>query len=727
MITLTAYSGVNFQRNHLIEELTTYLSAKTCYIFDNSPHYQFKIAALREFESNMTSFRIRVSVKQGQTTKDVRRCNYIRLQEDLVTKYYFVTGVDYVSERVYDLNVELDVVNSYRQMLISATFSNVKMQRRMKDRWKLYNQTYYRVYDKVDEGLGDIASQVEYNEDVNSDSSYFATTTIPDSDALHVPFPIQLDKVYLDEGVKTDATSYEINGGGDVTAGSIQASSKSLIRCLMYCDSSDDILTGKILIGSAASHTSISNAIYINITYTYVSMVYHIHIYEGIYSNSVFTPTTNNIIFDIASGLQTTYNLILSKFFGSGSYKVLVQSVSSADTELTVGTPYSKSSIMEETSSYSGTRYTTTAYINPISSLNKNDSNLQQINDVPFVPSKWDLIYMGTNVGTIVKGVANSTYTLDLNVSGSEPRHYTKTINKKIMNRDIRNESKLYGSYVRNHQIVYDTFALPVQPEYFNGYVQSLSTTIYKPTGMSNDIAFKCNTLVEQSLNSNVMSCSRNNQITVYSNEYLNYLRNGYNYDEKSQSLNRLKTGVNLGISGISTGLNLALQSSMSGLGVYSTLGAATNTLSSLSSVIFSNIENDNALAQKRLNLLNTSPTTSGSTSVDLFKQLNGGNKLKYVTTKPSDEVLNATYNLFYFYGYKDNTTQATLTLDKTREYFDYYQGDCDKVVATTQIDGTQGYDLIKQALSEGITIEYYYGGTWLCDGILYENWETSI
>ncbi len=727
MITLTAYTGVKFQRNHLIEELTTYLAAKECFIFDNAPQNQFKIAALRDFESNMTSFRIRISVKQGKTTNDVRKCNYIKLYDEHITRYYFVTGVDYVSERVFDLNVVLDVVNTYRQMLISATFCNVKMQRRMKDRWKLYNQTYYRVYDKCDEGLGDIATQVEYNEDVNSGSSYFATTTIPDSDSLHLPFPIQLDRVYLNEGAKMDAIAHEINGGSDLTIGQIQPSSKQLIRCLMYCDSSDDILTGTVTIEGQSSSTSAANAIYINTTLEEGGTYYYIRMYNGIYSNGVFTPMTDNIILKIVLAFQPACNIILSKMFGSGSYKVLVQSKNSTDTELTIGTPYSKSDIIEETSTYSSKEYITTAYIDPISSLNKSDSNIQQINDVPFVPSKWDLIYLGTNLGTIVKGVASSTYTLDLNVSGSEPRHYTKAINKKVMNRDIRNESKLYGSYVRNHQIVYDTFALPVQPEYYNGYTQTLSTTIYKPTGMSNDVAFKCNTLVEQSLNSNVMSCSRNNQITVYSNEYLNYLRNGYNYDEKSQSLNKIKTCVNVGLSGVSTGLNLAFKKSMGSLGGYSLLGSATNTISGLSSAIFSNIENDRALAQKRLNLLNTSPTTSGSTSVDLFKQLNGGNKLKYVTTKPSDEVLNATYNLFYFYGYKDNTTKATLTLDKTREYFDYYQGDCDNVVATTQIDGTQGYDLIKQALSEGITIEYYYSGTWLCDGHLYENWETSI
>ncbi len=725
MITLKAYSDVKFVSNHLIEQLSTYLSTRETKLFEldaTNLTSEFNIAALREFESNQTSFRIRVSVAKDITTTNARRCNYLSLTSGKITRYYFVTSVEYISERVYDLVVALDVVNTYQSLISGATFRNVKMNRRMKDRWVKYNETYYRVYDKCDEGLGDIASQVEYNEDVNSESSYFATTTINDSDSLHLPFSIQLNKVYLDTSKTLYARVIKMTND-HMNVGTFNFTTSKSIRCLMYCDSSDDVLTGNLELYGVNNRTSLANAIYINATGTADNA--HTYVYEGIYSNDIFIPLTKN---DLGRVIGKNY-LILNNMIGSGSFKILVENDIDVTGEnlLKIGTHYNKSDIMNEDDSYSSTNYTKSANLLPISSLNKNDSNIQQINDVPFIPQTDDLIYMGENVGVIVKNVVKTTYTLDLNVSGSEPRHYTKNINKGVITRNMKNESKLYGSYVRSHQIVYDTFALPVQPEYYNGYIQSLSTTIYKPTGMSNDIAFKCNSLVQQSLNSNVMSCARNNQVTIYSNEYLNYLRNGYNYDEKSQALNKIKTGVNLAISVGSTAANIATAGAMGGLGIYSLVGAGTNTVSSLSSVIFSNIENDNALAQKRLSLINTSPTTSGSTSVNLFKELNSGNKLKYVTIRPSDAVLNATYNLFYFYGYKDNQTLATLTLNKTREYFDYYQGDAESVYSSNAIDGTQALELIKQALSEGITIEHKYNDTWLCQGALYENWEISI
>ena len=165
----------------------------------------------------------------------------------------------------------------------------------------------------------------------------------------------------------------------------------------------------------------------------------------------------------------------------------------------------------------------------------------------------------------------------------------------------------------------------------------------------------------------------------------------------------------------------------MGKLSAFTGIQQGVNAVSSLSNLIFSNIENSQALEQKRLSLINTSPNTSGSTSIELFKDLNGGNRLKYVVTKPTDETLNSIYNLFYYYGYADNTTQSSLQLTKTRCYFDYYQGDASNSISILSQDNNTSKSLLIKALSEGITIEHYYNNTWLCEGNLYENWEVSI
>ena len=723
MLTLTCYYNTHIKKNHCLSYLTSYLSGK-----EVSEVEQTEIETCRGFEENAQNYSIRISLTNGNS---VNKIDYVKLVDKTSNRdirYYHVVSFRYVSQYVYELNLELDTVNTYASFLTSGKFKNVKMKRKMKDRWALYNQTYYRLYDKCDEGLGNVATQVEYNEKVTTENCYIVNRTLEDTDSLHVPFAMNLNRIYVDNGKTVSGTMNVCNYGNSIDIGKITAPGSPIYafngwRVFAYCESSDDLLTTNIELEGHDNKTLLCNAYHIRC----VKSSEDVLIFAGTYSDGVFTPITSYRLKPTSSSYSG--ELILNKNYSSGAARIYYEETpNTQDTTLTLGTNYAVSDLItiNENNRYMSSDYTKQVSVISVNSLNKYDSQIKAITDVPFFPATNTLIWMGDNVGTIVKKMLTTTASLDLNVSGSEPRHYTKSLNKIVMTRNKVNESKLYGSYVRDHQICYDTFALPVQPEYYNGYVQSISTTLYKPLDLSNDLAFKCTTLKEQSLNSNVMSCTRNNNVVVYSNEYLEYLRNGYNYDEKAQSLNRIKTGVNLAVSLGSVGLNAGLKGAQGKLGTFGLIQSIGTSAATITSSIFSNIENDRALEQKRISLINTSPNMSGATSIDLFKTVNDGNCLRYVTTRPSDEVLESIYNLFYFYGYADNTTKDSLQLTKTREYFDYYQGDAEEFVLDTYYNPLAKKYLV-QALSEGITLEYQYNGHWLTEGTLYENWETSI
>ena len=54
-----------------------------------------------------------------------------------------------------------------------------------------------------------------------------------------------------------------------------------------------------------------------------------------------------------------------------------------------------------------------------------------------------------------------------------------------------------------------------------------------------------------------IMVVARNNNIAIYNSEYINYMRNGYNYDVKAKNAALLNAGLNIGAGVLSTGIGL--------------------------------------------------------------------------------------------------------------------------------------------------------------------------
>lgn len=54
-----------------------------------------------------------------------------------------------------------------------------------------------------------------------------------------------------------------------------------------------------------------------------------------------------------------------------------------------------------------------------------------------------------------------------------------------------------------------------------------------------------------------IMVIARNNNIAIYNSEYINYMRNGYNYDVKAKNAALLNAGLNIGAGVLSTGIGL--------------------------------------------------------------------------------------------------------------------------------------------------------------------------
>ena len=125
------------------------------------------------------------------------------------------------------------------------------------------------------------------------------------------------------------------------------------------------------------------------------------------------------------------------------------------------------------------------------------------------------------------------------NIIGDEISSFSTNQNKL--------ESKIYHSDFSQLKYVYDSFSINVDRERFNISGDLTTSPTY-------DIDFKQSNNITSNLlfrvqdnqdaeykkitdNENILLATRNNEVTIYQDAYINYMRTGYNYDKKTQSI----------------------------------------------------------------------------------------------------------------------------------------------------------------------------------------------
>ena len=129
-------------------------------------------------------------------------------------------------------------------------------------------------------------------------------------------------------------------------------------------------------------------------------------------------------------------------------------------------------------------------------------------------------------------------------------------------------ESALYRSDYLQDRFVYDSFVYTLQNERLQrNQFQTINPKIKMVTTgtMNSRFLFDFNNenngfryLEADQSYPHIMSIARNNNITTFNSEYVNYMRNGYNYDVKAKNAALLSAGLGIKTGGIGTGLSLA-------------------------------------------------------------------------------------------------------------------------------------------------------------------------
>ena len=232
------------------------------------------------------------------------------------------------------------------------------------------------------------------------------------------------------------------------------------------------------------------------------------------------------------------------------------------------------------------------------------------------------------------------------------------------LNEDLRNdnlESKIYHSDFYYKKFVYDSFSYIYQYELIN-FEKSINTYFEFDFIMSSSINsrfmfyFKNYHVDSYAVDdyNNYLIIARNNERTLYNSAYINYIKNGFNFDVKNKNTQNL---MNWGSFALSLGATIATVASTiatSGATAPLLIGAATSTVGTFTNAINSTISSERNFEQKQEQLKSQSTNVINSDDFDLLNEYNK-NSLLMMTYKVSERVRKLLLDLFYYYGYKCN------------------------------------------------------------------------
>ena len=389
------------------------------------------------------------------------------------------------------------------------------------------------------------------------------------------------------------------------------------------------------------------------------------------------------------------------------------------------------------------------------SSIDKTDSKIIKIIKLPYAPcnitysngvytfpSEWtyDTGYMKLNDASLSTEFENDIGRVYF------PELFLTETAQPTQLKNFDRESKLYHSDFYNFKLVYDSFVREIALERIDTSEFSKATTWdmastfislkFKPTNTINSkFAFKIDystwdeahyfAQYNQSFDyEDYLLISRNNEETIFSNDYLNYIRTGYNYDKKAKeqqtNQNYLLAGVQLA-AGVAS---FAASSITGGISAAAGISLVSGAITTLSSAAYNKSQSENSMQSKLANLAAQSTAVMGSDDVDLLSYYNG-NRLeikKYDTISQQKEAL---YKLFFYCGYSHNVMAKPNI--RSRYWFNFIQ--CKPVFNEEGATPYNDYlDDIKSRYEAGITVYHHHYDNIRWDWEQkFENWEVNF
>lgn len=627
-------------------------------------------------------------------------------------------------------------------------------------RLRLYTLQYtIRNIDIYPEGINPVLYKKNNIELLDSIDTSWNLCYLSGDSSLEPPEPVKCELVPDDSFVSKVSTNDFLITSPLLTSGKTYALYQNFVD--------DSRITQKLPSASGndfAFSIEIDNAVYsINTTYIYHEAIGNQNaFYEVIYSLVTFTQNGANLDCEIQkwrclydpSDPSYYYGEFISNqiISATGSIKILsdISSVKSleADYISVTTTDYSASS----TKTFTNTGFANIT-MKSINEYDKTNSKLYKIIKLPYAPNTYQYEEGTTPIVTFtenwsIDGAQRLLYLNDLNAKfiNKIDTHIENPIYKVLAfqpsnitssKRNDDNESKLFHSDFYQSKFVYDSFTFVFQLEKMDSELYiTLNSSTFKfnfisTTTINSKFLFEFpNYVLKYSTEDydNILPVARNNEVTIYNNEYLNYLRTAYHYDLKAKE--RTISTANLGL-----GLGMISSVSSAGVGLlgggspYSKFSAVTNAGTSIVSSIVNTINTiasaEEQFASKQESLKAQSFSVSGSDDVDLMDYYSN-NRARLMIYTPSERMKKALADLFYYCGYATN--EQKIPNVRTRHFFNFLK--CKLVLENVCYNEDVTNDLIAK-FEEGVTFIHnlyvYISTPDLLKTFERENYETDI
>jgi len=275
--------------------------------------------------------------------------------------------------------------------------------------------------------------------------------------------------------------------------------------------------------------------------------------------------------------------------------------------------------------------------------------------------------------------------------------------------KDSKMESKLKNSQFKMCSVNYDSFSSLIKPERFYSIFSEdgkLAIDFKMSNGLSSN--FVCNLnyetvgkYYEEENYDGLLLANRNNEIPLFTSAYNEYVRNGYNYDVKSNELKNKQASQDIIINTLKSGATAAILGSSAGPAgtiAGAAIGATTAAINLSQQAEAQKLAITNKLAQ----LANQGLAVSGTSDFDLLNYYNK-NRLHYTEYEPENNFKQSIYNYFNLYGYANGTVN-TPNVD-SRIWYNFIQCEPELCYEGTKLLNKDWLEDLKAKYKEGVTV----------------------
>lgn len=218
----------------------------------------------------------------------------------------------------------------------------------------------------------------------------------------------------------------------------------------------------------------------------------------------------------------------------------------------------------------------------------------------------------------------------------------------------------------------------------------------------------------------------RNNELPIFTNGYLNYIRNGYNFDLKSKAISNATSITQTVISAVGAIASFASTPYTGAAGVASGIGFIGGLVSGGVGAVATLSNNQLSLASKLEQLMAQGSSVNGSDEIDLLAKYSRQLMLK--TYELSDVDKNRVYHLLRLKGYACDEYGIPNT--HTRLYYNHVQCDAEFEMSTQSSKlgpNAEIYESVKNLFKEGVTFMHNPNNAGYDIEMNYENYELSL